>query len=495
MENAPPFRRTLDPSMMRGGTPGVLLRRILGVAALVAVGVFLARAPLSLSVILVCGAVGIFLVARRPEVTLYGLAFSVPFGSLLQWSVGGLAVGTTELLLLALVGAWLLRALAFRRFHLAWSPLMLALLVYLAALVVALLPVQALGPAVKEVVKWAEVLTVALLVAGETDRSVQRRLVAALLIAGALQGALGIYQFLTHTGPPAFELYGRYMRAHGSFLQPNPYGGYLGLLLPLAYVMVLTQGDEALRGWRAGKAAPGLLWLISLVAGAIMSVALLMSWSRGALMGLAVGGGLVALAMGRRAWLLLGLIALVLALGGPGLLDSLPGGFVARIAEVGEYAGQDLTAVEVDDANFAVVERVAHWVAAWRMFEQNPWLGVGTGQYATVYASVALPRWQDPLGHAHNYYLHVLAETGLVGLVSYLTLMVGALLVSWRRAHRTNGWARAIALSAIGMLGHLAAHSAFDNLYVHGMYLVVAMLFGLVMAASHEPSVASPHAA
>ena len=67
------------------------------------------------------------------------------------------------------------------------------------------------------------------------DRRWRLWLALGLLTGGALQGLLGIYQFLFGVGPEGFLLFGRYMRAHGTFLQPNPYGGYLGLLLPLAY--------------------------------------------------------------------------------------------------------------------------------------------------------------------------------------------------------------------------------------------------------------------
>ncbi|MFH1085472.1 MAG: hypothetical protein V1772_06895, partial [Chloroflexota bacterium] len=45
---------------------------------------------------------------------------------------------------------------------------------------------------------------------------------------------------------------------------------------------------------------------------------------------------------------------------------------------------------------------------------------------------------------------------------------------------RRRGWERALALGALGMLGHLLAHNLVDNLYVHGMYLLVALVLGLV---------------
>jgi len=142
--------------------------------------------------------------------------------------------------------------------------------------------------------------------------------------------------------------------------------------------------------------------------------------------------------------------------------------------------------VEVTDANFAVVERAAHWLAAWRMFSEQPWIGVGTGQYAVVYRSVSVPRWQDPLGHAHNYYLNILAEGGLVGLAAYLFAMGTALVTCWGAVRRATGWERGIAIGALGMVGHLLAHSVVDNLYVHEMYLVVGMVLGMVASLRRD---------
>jgi O-antigen ligase len=303
-------------------------------------------------------------------------------------------------------------------------------------------------------------------------------------MAGILEGLLGIYQFLFRVGPEGFVLFGRYMRAYGTFLQPNPFGGYLGLSLPLAYAIVLIQWRPALEGWRHRAYGVSALWALAVAATAVMSAALVMSWSRGALLGAAAGAALVLLALGRRAWgaaLVLALVALLLA---PGLVGGLPTELLGRVTDASAYlGGADLTAVEIDDDNFAIIERLAHWQAAWRMFSRQPWLGVGPGQYATVYPEVALPRWADPLGHAHNYYLNVLAEGGLVGLAGYLVFVAAAITAAWRAArHAATPWARALGLGALGMLGHLLAHSAVDNLYVHEMYLLGALILGLAAA-------------
>ncbi len=213
----------------------------------------------------------------------------------------------------------------------------------------------------------------------------------------------------------------------------------------------------------------------------VLVAALVMSWSRGALLGFVAGLALVGLGLGRRAWALVLVVAFLVLLLAPYVVSLLPMALVRRFSDLAHYLGRDLTAMEITDENFAIVERVAHWQAAWRMFSARPWLGVGTGQYVTAYASVALPRWQEPLGHAHNYYLHVLAEGGVLGLVSYLTLLAAALVGVWRRVDQGRGWSSALSLGVLGMLAHLCIHNLFDNLYVHEMYLLVAVMLSLVL--------------
>ena len=473
----PPLGALLAPA--RG-----LVRPLAAAVGLLALALFLVEAPLSLAALALVGAMGGVALLLRPALGLYALAFAVPFGSLREFGVGGVSVGASELLVAAVLGAWAARMAVTRRVDVVRTPLTLAVLGYIGALALGLLPATALTPALKELVKWIEFLvvytTVASLPDGDEGRRLVRGLVAALLLAGLAEGLLGAYQFLHGVGPPGFILMGRYMRAHGTFQQPNPYGGYLGLLLPLAYGTVLAEWRAAWGAIRAGRPRGAWLWALAGVSGGVMLAGLVMSWSRGALLGLVAGAGIVFLSLGRRAWAALAAAALVLALLGPGSIEALPGDLVGRVTETFAYVAlPDLTALEIDDANFSVVERAAHWLAAWRMFSRAPWLGVGTGQYATVYPSVALPRWQDPLGHAHNYYLNVLAEGGLLGLGAYLLMLWVALRAAWRAVGECTGWRRGLALGALGMLGYIAAHSAFDNLYVHEMYLLVATILGL----------------
>jgi len=41
-----------------------------------------------------------------------------------------------------------------------------------------------------------------------------------------------------------------------------------------------------------------------------------------------------------------------------------------------------------------------------------------------------------------------------------------------------------LALGALGMVGHVLTHSLVDNLYVHDMYLQVAILLGMLSSGT-----------
>ncbi len=132
------------------------------------------------------------------------------------------------------------------------------------------------------------------------------------------------------------------------------------------------------------------------------------------------------------------------------------------------------------------------------MFNDHPWLGVGTGNYPVAYPRYAVGRWRDPLGHAHNYYLNVAAEAGLVGFVAYVLLVTACLLEAWRVIRRTRGtgWWNAVALGVLGILVHLSVHNLFDNLYVHSMNVQLGLALGLLVLADRygRPSVEPPAA-
>ena len=279
------------------------------------------------------------------------------------------------------------------------------------------------------------------------------------------------------------------MRAFGTFEQPNPYAGYLGLIAPVALGVISSQYSvfsSNLRGktehWTLRVNTEHLILAI-LAAGALaaMLAALFMSWSRGAWLGVGAALVITIIVQSRRAFVLSIIAAFVLTLAI--LLSSIniiPSVVAERFSGVADYFGVfDVRGVKVDDSNYAIVERMAHWESAAMMFAAHPVLGVGIGNYAAVYPAYALPNWSDPLGHAHNYYLNVAAEAGMIGLIAYLILWASAFWQGWRAVRATRGWQRGVAAGLLGMIVALSVHNGFDDLFVHGMHVQVGIGLGI----------------
>jgi O-antigen ligase len=414
-------------------------------------------------------------------------------------------IGVMEVLLALMLAAWLMRMIARRReIRVNLPPLTLPLAIFVGGLLLSLLGARSLLLSLKELLKWIEVLALYLLVSNETmalDADTEQSglghhgwtlaLIVIFVGTGALAALHGMYQFVFQVGPEGFVLFERFMRAHGTFEQPNPYGGYLGLTLPLAVGLV------AAGVLRVAGRVKAWWWLWAAGCGSVMLIALVMTWSRGAWLGFAAAMAMMAVAVMARSAKLVRhgspqavlLVAVFVILVGylllAGGLARVPPAITQRFSDFVPYLGVlDVEGREVTDANFAVLERVAHWQAAWRMWTDHPWLGVGIGNYEAIYPQYALPLWPVALGHAHNYYLNIAAETGVVGLAAYLVLWGAALVSVWRATQRASGWRWGAALGVLGVLVHLSTHNFFDNLYVHGMYLHVAILLGVTTGSS-----------
>jgi O-antigen ligase len=181
----------------------------------------------------------------------------------------------------------------------------------------------------------------------------------------------------------------------------------------------------------------------------------------------------------------LGVLALIVW--GSGVL---PYGVQARLGSAfDDVAGwRDVRGAPVNDANYATLERLAHWQAAMAMASAHLWTGVGLGNYEVAYAEYALPRWPNALGHAHNDYLNTLAETGLVGVTGYV-LGWGAIVIGTVRALRqSDPLRRGILVGLLGTWAHFLAHSLVDKLTVNNLFLHVGVMLGLLAWVSEGVS-------
>jgi O-antigen ligase len=214
----------------------------------------------------------------------------------------------------------------------------------------------------------------------------------------------------------------------------------------------------------------------------VLAGALLASESRGALLAGALAVTVV-LAFASRRWYrliwpasLAGLLAAWLA-----TLGLVPAGEFSRVLDAVGLGGVSFG--HVTDANFSAVERAAHWLAGVRMFADHPLLGVGIGNYAAAYPAYHPRGWYAALAHAHNYYINVAAEAGVIGLAAYVLLAGSALWYSYAAIRQSSGNLSAVPLGVLGALVAISFHNLFDVLYVHGMVALLGLLMVLLPAS------------
>ena len=471
--------------------------------------------PFNFAVGAIAGLFGGVLLIARPRVAFYLLVLSVPIQDAV--SVGG-SITVTQLTFVATVGAWLLWRMANREQVTLKTPIMGAYLLFLAAISVSVFSTHSLLLSLAEISRWSVTILAYLLAINLIRTRQQMNILIAVLLANCtMEALLGVGQSFLRAGPLSFLVSNSVFRAYGTIGAPNSYAGYIDHALPLAITLAIYWLAVWLRRQRAvllAEAAPypqaAAVWrqlqsglrrsfvlgaLLSVAAG-LMAFAVILSLSRGAWVGLSLGLLAMVVALGKRATgpLVVFGVAVVfflIALGS----GALPAELADRIQSITDNVRIfDPHGIRPTPESFAIVERMAQWWAGWAMYQANPLTGVGIGNYSFVYTQFNVAGWNISPGHAHNYYLHIAAEAGLVGFIAYIGLLLTILWQAIRavRATRQHGYYQAISIGALGILVTFMGHNFFENLHVLNMGIqwssVLALFYLVRVLPSEGPS-------
>ena len=198
------------------------------------------------------------------------------------------------------------------------------------------------------------------------------------------------------------------------------------------------------------------------------------TWQRAAWVAVAVLAVGLALVPGRRWWVALGLVAVVL-----GVAVLLSPTIVPRVALGLKELGQ------VPETTTSIGPRLYFLHYGLELFSQKPWLGWGTGAYHGEFCRIATtPEWCAAGSfHPHNQFLFFMIEHGLPGLVAFAGVFVSAL---WQ-ARGMERLDRAVAIAFVGVAG-------VGSLTHSGIWLAnegLAYCFGLVLVLT-APRLPSP---
>ena len=297
----------------------------------------------------------------------------------------------------------------------------------------------------------------------ELDRLLGLMVASGSLVAlgGVLQAALGVEGNLVWIDEVEFS--DITLRVWSTLENPNVLSEYLLLVIPLAAAGIYTARS------RLGKLASGL-------GAAVMLLCLVLTWSRGGWLGLAIGAALFLVLMDRR-FIPLGLVAAV------GLLAILPDSIMARLMSVGNMADSSTS------------YRVYIWMACLNMLKDYWLSGFGTGvpAFQAIYPHYSFNAVFAP--HSHNLFLQTFCENGILGIFALLGSFCSAALCLGRTMtaagdKRTKVQAAALMAAGAGFAAQSMTDHSFYNFRVVLMFWTVvgaaAALYALVTKEARE---------
>jgi len=302
-------------------------------------------------------------------------------------------------------------------------------------------------------------------------------LLGALVALGAFEGVVGVYQAATGNGA---GFGAKNIRAIGTF----------GIGDQIAMATVVSVAMLVLIAVALRAAEAKLRWVA--VGGVLaLAVPLLLSLSRGGLLGFVVAAGVMVAAAGLRQALRTLVVVAALALLAVAVTSAVESTVVSRFATVGSSA---------TEPDRSVQDRYDLWSTAISIWRIRPVTGVGVKQFAPYrdsYAPLGLSSGSDQAGAGsyvrvqllspHNEYLLLLCEQGVLGLTAFLLLLVSLAFCHVRRMRSppTGTVDSVLRLVALGLLVRYGVDNVYGDIAGPG-----ALLFSILLGVQLRSAVA-----
>ena len=126
-------------------------------------------------------------------------------------------------------------------------------------------------------------------------------------------------------------------------------------------------------------------------------------------------------------------------------------------------------------------ERIYMWQSAWRMFVENPFVGLGFGQFQHFYTTdyhYLMPMSKEPgFAHPHNVLMTFLAETGFVGTMGFCSLFATILVITLKRYFETQD--RLSLVTFLSTAGFLFAGMTDNVFAMLTVFRMISLLIGM----------------
>jgi len=366
------------------------------------------------------------------------------------------------------------------------SPLMPILFVFILALSI----IGSIKPlwGLYELIRWIRYLLILVYLSRNLVRKNVPLVLTGLGIAVILQCGLAISQVVMRSdlGLSTLGVAGRgsqdvfvqqlskhaqVIRGAGTTGHPNILGTFLILLVPIFVSLCLSLSK-------------GKVWIGSLMVCLAGSVALYYTFSRGAVFSF----------VGSIAFLVLMLAGFKILSLKQTMSVILGGLIVLMVGSLITYRTMEKRITYDSRQSFRV--RMQYNEAAWEMFKNHVFLGVGINNYTLALDKFApgvaahMDKEERIRAGVHNLYLLILAETGAFGILGFALLIGGVFAVTLREAVKQRRFEKAVALGILSGLTGASVHNLLEfTLWLDTNLYTLAILTALVGAMGRDSDI------
>ena len=379
-------------------------------------------------------------------------------------------------LLLVISGQWLF----FRRRPTGWERPILFLAIFGIPVILSLTFARNMSGAYEGLADYLKCVLIVLIITSLLHRGIAlRRVIWTLIGAGIFLAIINIYQYETRTFHNSYwgfaqaelgNITGKFSdyRIAGPLGSPNAFAQILIPLVGISFERFCNEKKRTLR-------------LIAACAMIACSFAIVYTFSRGALIGLAVMMAIMLFRLKLKPTIFVSMAILAIF-----IFFLLPAEYTERMKGLA-----DVPLSKSEQRDGSIQGRTSEYIAGWRMFVDHPLRGVGSGNYTEYYQDYSQKIGLDirlQNRSPHNLYLGLAAETGIIGLFTFVALLwftFGGLKQAHKRlsdAGLKDSAGMVLGLM-MGMIGYFT-HSIF--IYPH--YRV--FMFVLIGIALSVPTVA-----
>lgn len=293
-----------------------------------------------------------------------------------------------------------------------------------------------------------------------------RKVVMLISIFGFAFAFFAIIQsFLSPT-----KIYGVYEAAFakpfGSFVNRHNFAAYMEMCIAIPMGLLLQGALKKDKRLLFGTAA------------ALMAVALLMSGSRGGLV--ALGAEVVLLLILARGRIMRGRVWPKAVLG-----VLLVGVIVAGAAFIGGETSMSRVSETAASEDFST-KRTMIWKVTLDVIKNNLPLGAGFGAFGAAYTPYDSQNGLERVEQAHNDYLQILADAGIVGFVIGCLFIFAVVRAGSNVLKSENVYRRGVGVGALAGIFGVLVHSLFDFvLHTTAVSILFLMLLALLSASQN----------